>query len=477
MREALLRDNILSKFLDDKAVSPAERRRAAIEKWQRVEILNRKTNTRLYLDQYDHDFGWCTSDQLLSAVRSQVSSILGKLPSLRRLRGSITNGATTRVKRSYLARYEKICGSMHCSSSALPAWINFASGTPFGGFRGEGDITLSEHSVLLTVPKKTEIDRVIAKEPDCNALLQRMYGLYLSDRLKRVGIDLSTQSKNQRMAREGSITGGLATIDFSSASDTLSRQLVLLVLPSEWYEVLDALRVKETQLDGSTIELELFSSMGNGFTFELETVVFYSIARAVQRLSNKTGPVTVYGDDVIVPTSIAKRYMRICRWLGFIPNLDKSFTKGWLRESCGKFYHRGTDVTPFFIRGEIRTVHSLINVLNQLTKWSCDGWGFYQDARLYAFWQNWSRFVPSIVRGGHSIDDPSALVNGSRGSHHLVPVTRTKRMDDSPLGLLLSLWLGGEYSLATEDLRRHKVGRLSWSHGTCTYDPGLLFSN
>lgn len=465
----------LSKYLDERLVPAQSRAEAAIAKWRSIEDLNSRANQRLYLHQVDKDFGWVKVERLIRYMQRFCREVLGRVPDVRRLRGSITNGATTRIHKGPEAMYEKISGEVHCSTSALPAWLYFCSGTPFGGFRGEGMVRLVDQSVLLTVPKKTEIDRVIAKEPECNALLQRMYGLHIRKRLLKVGIDLETQVPNQDLAFLGSVTGRWATIDFSSASDTLTCQLVLLLLPPEWFEVLDALRVKETRIGNHTHELELFSSMGNGFTFELETLIFLALARAVCYFSGVKGKILVYGDDVVIPTKAARRYMRVSRFFGLKPNLDKSMVDGYVRESCGKYYHCGRDVTPFYVRGEIKTYHNLITVLNAVLKWDSQGWHCFQTRQVWEWWQRWSRFVPRYLRGGWDPSDPTCLVDGTVGKTRLVSVVEELDKGVSPSGLLLSLWLGGEYSTPTRDLGRYRIGKLNRSFGTWTMVPGYLF--
>ncbi len=479
-------DMYLSKYVDEQVVSADQRERAAILKWQSVERLNARTNARLYLSQIDTDFGWVTSDRILSYMRSLIKRTLGKAPSPDELRLSVTSGATTRVYKGPKARYQKVSGSMHCSSSALPLWLTFASGTLFGNRLQQTDVTVVDSSVLLTVPKKTEINRVIATEPECNALLQRGIGLVIRKRLLRVGQDLRDQTRNQDLAYVGSQRGSLATIDFSSASDTLTTQLVTLLIPHDWWYLLSATRVSGTIVDGTHHDFELWSSMGNGYTFELETLIFWALASAVCYFSGVKGKISVYGDDVILPTKAAKRYIRIANWFGFKPNREKSFVDGYYRESCGKHFSHGYDVTPFFIRGELRDYGDLIGVLNQILEWNCRGYGFFVDEPIFQFWKYWSSHVPSFLKGGTDPMDPGVLVDGSlpRKGQRLVSVTRDvwyvsadgNGFDDHPAGYLLAVATGGCYSTATEDKGRLKLGAHR-PFGTVGYTPGLIFES
>lgn len=490
LKEQVALDMYLSKYMDDEKVSPEFKRQAAIDKWRRVEHLNARTNARLYLDQFDTDFGWVTSDRILSYMRSLISRTLGKAPKVGKLPFSITNGASTRVYRGYQACYQKVSGNMHCSTSALPLWLEFVGGSLLGDRLMKTGIEVMDCSMLLTVPKKTEIDRVIACEPECNAILQRGIGIRIRDRLLRAGIDLRDQTRNQKLAFEGSCSGKLATIDFSSASDTLTTQLVTLLMPTDWWMLMDATRVSATIVDGTRHDFELWSSMGNGYTFELETLIFWALAHAVCYYSGKKGAISVYGDDVILPTSVARRYMRIARWFGFLPNEAKSFVDGYYRESCGKHYSRGQDVTPFFVRGEIKTYSDLIGILNQVLEWNCRGYGFFVDEPIHRWWKAWSEDVPPFLRGGVDPMDPGVLVDGSNtrksrltslsevtrlcmGSTDVVDEWVQIHLYDHPAGLALALATGGRYSTATRDMARLKLARHR-PFGTVSYTPSLI---
>lgn len=197
------------------------------------------------------------------------------------------------------------------------------------------------------VPKTAVTDRSIAIEPTANTFLQKGVDLILRDRLRRWGYDLKDQSQNQRLAREGSVTGQYATIDLSSASDTISRALVYYLLPSGAYDYLNRIRSPEYQLEGNAGVYEKFVSMGNGFCFPLQTLVYASACRAVMRtIRGKVVKHAVYGDDIIIPTDCYDMLLSLLRFCGFLPNPKKSFSKGAFRESCGADWYHGLDVRP-----------------------------------------------------------------------------------------------------------------------------------
>lgn len=426
-----LRKEAFSKFLDERAVPGEVRKEAAIRKWKTAELRNAKTNSRLL---FEEDFGWVETDHLIELIRSEIQRVIGPVvyPDVLML-GTFTNGASTRVPRSPAASVVKLTGEVHITESAIKHWLAMATGSRLSGL----PLRVVRSSVLFTVPKKTEIDRVACKEPEGNMLLQRSAGIYLRKRLKKTGIDLLDQSRNQRLAQRA-VKDGLATIDLSSASDTISRTLVMRLLPFDWWSLLDDLRVDSCLIGEELHELEMFSSMGNGFTFELETLIFLCVARAIRRLMRVVGPISVYGDDIICPSAMVPRLLRVFSWLGFIPNKKKTHYTGRFRESCGKHYWDGLDVTPFYLRKDVESTRDVINILNRLLEWDGRGWGFFSTREAYDFWLRWRDRIDPRLWGGIDPSDPTALVTGHRPRKRLVLKTREVGVDE---GAALLSWL------------------------------------
>jgi hypothetical protein len=213
---------------------------------------------------------------------------------------------------------------------------------------------------IVTVPKNSKTDRTIAIEPGMNLWFQKALGSMIRRRLRRVGVDLNSQERNQRLARVGSKFNNLATVDFSSASDSISTSTVWNLLPPRWFALLDLTRSQFGSLDGTLIEYEKFSSMGNGFTFELESLIFYALAfSCCKKLHLDTKMVSVYGDDVIIPVEAFDLFVEICKIYGFTVNVQKSYSSGHFRESCGSHYFDGKDCKPYYLKdvvdGELRT--------------------------------------------------------------------------------------------------------------------------
>lgn len=213
------------------------------------------------------------------------------------------------------------------------------------------DLVELESSRITVVPKTFKSDRVIAIEPDWNIFFQKGIGSAIRSQLRKAGLDLNyAPDYHSQLAREGSLTGHLATIDLSSASDSISTHLVRFLLPDDWFNVLNTFRTNQIDIDGVKTHLVKFSSMGNGFTFELESLIFYFIAKAVVEYNEASGPVSVFGDDIILETGSVHLLTRVLESAGFQINLDKSFSTGYFRESCGAHFFGGRNCKPFYLR-------------------------------------------------------------------------------------------------------------------------------
>lgn len=220
-------------------------------------------------------------------------------------------------------------------------------------------------NVIVTVPKNSKTDRVIAIEPGWNLWFQKGLGAMIRRRLQRVGVNLNSQDKNQQFAHEGAFLGHLATVDFSSASDSISREVVRNLIPHHWFTLLDVTRSKIGMDGSSVVRWEKFSSMGNGFTFELESLIFYAAAFAVcDHLKLRKHDLSVFGDDVIIPVDAYPLYAKFCGTLGFTVNSSKSFWAGQFRESCGSHYFNALDCKPVYLKSRLVSVQSLYKFIN-----------------------------------------------------------------------------------------------------------------
>lgn len=420
-----LKSQFLTKFVSPDTDPPVTRRTRAINKWLATERENEATNDRLLITNEGYNIlprvtfesfvGWC---------RGAIRDIIGDTPPIDALIGSFSGGASTSRKRNESHPAFKYVGKAHVTLDCLEYLneVRLFEEMP-GWFRASERYVLDvvPGNVLFTVPKNAEIDRCAAKEPDLNMFVQKGIGDHLRKSLRRIGINLNDQSRNRLLARQGSIDGSLATLDLSSASDSVSTGLVSLLLPETWYTLLDSVRSPVTIIDGEEHRNHMFSSMGNGFTFELESLLFYVLARATCYFTGQRGIVSVYGDDIICPTGVAADLIWVLQYFGFQVNPDKSFTSGPFRESCGGHYHNGWDITPFYLRGPIVTMPDLIHVANQLREWAKVRDDFdILDPMVAHIWMWLRRHVPAELRGGVDTAYKYQLVSPDTPSHRLV---------------------------------------------------------
>lgn len=238
--------------------------------------------------------------------------------------------------------------------------------------RRQDEISVVRGNSFFTVPKKATSRRSCAKEPSLNVFYQLGLGSTMRKRLKGRGIDLDHgQDVHRLVACTASRDAEFCTIDLSSASDTLCVALVNHTLPRKWLNDLTALRSPITSVKGKAVRLEKFSSMGNGFTFELETAVFTAICMSVIPDGQPGVNIFVYGDDIIVPTSTASDVLGALRFCGFTPNEEKTFVSGAFRESCGGDFFNGDPVRGHYVKEFPDAPHKYISLANGIRRVQC----------------------------------------------------------------------------------------------------------
>ena len=257
---------------------------------------------------------------------------------------------------------------------------------------------------VTLVPKTLKTPRIIAMEPTYvqyaqQALLGGFLRRWEKDDLLLSLSDFREQGPNQELARMGSETQALATLDLSEASDRVSNSLVLHLF--HWWpalsEAVQAVRSQKADVPYGVgvIRLAKYASMGSAMTFLIETMVFLTIICAsIEKsrgytLSRKdykrlAGSVRVYGDDLIVPVDYVLTVISDLEAFGFKVNTDKSFWTGKFRESCGKDYYDGHDVSVTRVRrvfpsgrSNAEEVISMVSLRNQLYSagyWSTCQW-------------------------------------------------------------------------------------------------------
>lgn len=211
-------------------------------------------------------------------------------------------------------------------------------------------------SRYICVPKTWKQLRGISAEPSelqfwQQGVLGRIDHMFQHDKWWSTRINLHSQQRSRKLALQGSLTGSVATIDLSSASDSVTLQLVRdLFGTSHLGRWLLGTRSVATLCGEQTIRINKFAPMGSACCFPVECMIFCLAAEVAVYRTRKpfhnVEHVCVFGDDIIVPSFAAAELISILNTLGFSVNTDKSFWEGEFREACGVEAWRGLDIAP-----------------------------------------------------------------------------------------------------------------------------------
>lgn len=380
VRASALKTSLLKKFEDTSEAAD----KAAIQKFLEV-------NERMKEFSFE-DTNWeSPNNQLTAMVQYDLWKVLNdaSVLDMENIMDGIRPGPGASVGVSGGSLFEKLATGVmsHTRSSLYSHYLWWARSIPH--LHGAelkrtelyGAAKRVDHSSLSCVPKNREISRTICTEPLLNMMYQQGVGAALNAVLKRqFGIDLATQQdKNKRLARIGSIDGRFATVDLSSASDSISLTLCERILPKEFLTLLKWCRTDRTKLpNGDLVELHMISSMGNGFTFPLQTLIFATLVRCVYRMlgipvlyprGSSAGNFCVNGDDIIVVAEAVPMLYGALEYFGFQVNNEKSYVTGYFRESCGGDFLYGDYVRGVYAR-KLDSVQDIYSLINRLNDWS-----------------------------------------------------------------------------------------------------------
>ncbi len=294
----------------------------------------------------------------------------------------------------------------------LPNWNPLVDSPDINLLEPEAEIPVK----VVTVPKTLKTPRIIAIEPTCmqyaqQGILRSLVSNIERDDILSMLVGFDDQLPNQELARRGSLYGNLATLDLSEASDRVSNQLVRLLTKSfPWVtKGFDATRSRKADVPGrGVIRLAKFASMGSALCFPVEAMVFLTIVLiGIEKklssqfsnlaLTDLVGKVRVYGDDIIVPVEYVRSVVEELEAFGLKVNFDKSFWTGRFRESCGKEYYAGEDVSIVRVRRNlplqrrhVQEIISTVSLRNQMY--------FAGNWKTAAFLDEWlERIIPFPV--------------------------------------------------------------------------------
>jgi len=174
-------------------------------------------------------------------------------------------------------------------------------------------------------------------------------------------INFSDSEVNRRLAAEGSSPScedGWATLDMKDASDRISWELVISLFQHcpALLRALSVLRPRSFKLpDGTLLESSKHAPMGSALCFPILATSIWAISICAQvyhgvELHDAAARTFVYGDDLIIPKAYVPTTIAFLERCGLMVNKEKSFYRGFFRESCGADFFYGTDVTPLTLR-------------------------------------------------------------------------------------------------------------------------------
>lgn len=221
------------------------------------------------------------------------------------------------------------------------------------------------------VHKTAKSVRFMALQPEYDLLAQKCVGDCVREALLEATVDLNDQRWNQELAYHGSINRGVATIDLSNSSDNVAMFHGEQLLPERVFDWCMSTRASHVSVGAVKHRLEKLAPMGNGFIFEIQSLIYAGLAYAVTRLiGGREHDVAVYGDDIVISTECAVPLMDLLIHLGMEPNYEKSYWGAMpFRESCGKHYYAGRDVTPFYVKKPLVGLRALFRAVNGLLYW------------------------------------------------------------------------------------------------------------
>lgn len=329
-----------------------------------AEQLCQSTNDRLrypyYQQALDRDpdliYLITESQRIIDVLLGDIRKFFNRLPQLVK----ITGGATEDRPRRKALPFLKISRKLRCTTLSKPLLLHYLR---YVGYTKEPHVTCVDSNRIVFVPKNYKTFRTIACEPTASLPFQLAFDSFAKEQLRKEGCSLFDQLQNSEKARIGSLHNSFCTLDLSMASDTLAYETVRWLLPRKWFTFLDSLRAIRYRGEVGQGKYAKFSSMGNGSTFSLESLIFFAFLRAS---GSRDG--SVYGDDIIIEPQYLPKLLKLLEFFGFRVNHDKSYTDGPFRESCGKDWLNGELITPFYVRSLPKTPSELSHFVNGLVR-------------------------------------------------------------------------------------------------------------
>jgi hypothetical protein len=258
----------------------------------------------------------------------------------------------------------------------------------------------------------------------------------------------------------------------------MSLKMLEFVLPAGFFRQLVKYRSPVSHIKGvGSITLNMVSTMGNGYTFPLQTMLFAAVVAACYEFQglnwNQGGTEKTWGvngDDIIVPRIITENVIKLLTFLGFKVNSDKTFTEGPFRESCGADFFLGVNIRGVYIK-HLDDRAAIYTAINRLIRFSVRNRISLNRCIKYltSLLGGQAHYVPAFENLDSGIHVPESFIHG-RGQWNKKQYTfvyrvllyrapaiefadgyvicprGNKRRAYNPPGLLVSLLQGGIYN-------------------------------
>lgn len=379
--------------------------RAAIDTFWETEEFNRETNNR-WRDMEPSGF--------LDTLTARLSEFFGEAPSWDEIidkgnwgpgtnRGFPLQSCLTSVEMKTAVPISVLKRNVPLIPRLLrrqPIWARALAERYAPDLTREGCAQIVDGSQQFHATKNAMTHRSISTEPSLEGFLQAGIGIFIRQCFQREQRNLSESWRTcQKLAHIGSVTGIYVTADLKAASDSNCYVPLMTLFSGEsnlqgWFARMDRVRCShghvyspsplqppcapgdvEPKLLRQLHKFELFSSMGNGYSFELESALFYCVLTSIipgAWVQHHGKPVlrwphiAVFGDDLAFPAAYVPQVFATLEWLGFRVNQRKSYVEGPFRESCGLDLVRGVNVRPLFLTKVLDDGFSLVDLANRV---------------------------------------------------------------------------------------------------------------
>jgi hypothetical protein len=295
---------------------------------------------------------------------------------------------------------------------------------------------------MVDVPKDTKTRRIIGIEPVKRQFVQQGVSHALRHtQYFRKYIDLHNQHTHANFA----CGDELVTIDLKDASDRIPLSLLDYLLPADWAHLIRATSTGNATLPcGDGIRLGMVATMGCGFCFEVETLLFHLVAGLISSsctltLANSLRSCRVYGDDLILNAQWVPAWSHFCNQAGWIMSDKKTMLTPKFKETVGFWIVDG--------KPRQRFLPQLAGTSSSLTLSVNDKLCLASRAMLAGYGHLTSAIVADVtlpVRWEKSLQHWEVQVRMSSHSHRVLTVTEETRW--------LAYWKCGLCDQLTEDL-------------------------